>query len=216
MTDFVQKRIAMVDTQVRPSDVTKFPIINAMLTVAREQFIPDKLKSIAYVGDHIPLGKNRVLLDPRIFAKMLDALEVKSNQLVLVIGCGNGYGVAIISQIAEAVVGVDDPEFCLEAEECLASQEVDNAYIVEGSLEDGDSKHGPYDSIFIEGGVEELPETIVGQLKDGGKIITLFVEGSVGKVMLGVKSGDAIAWRFEFNGMAPILKGFEKVKKFNF
>ena len=72
MTDFVQKRIAMVDTQVRPSDVTKFPTINAMLTVAREQFIPDKLKSIAYVGDHIPLGKNRVLLDPRIFATMLD------------------------------------------------------------------------------------------------------------------------------------------------
>ena len=216
MTDFVQKRIAMVDTQVRPSDVTKFPIINAMLTVAREQFIPDKLKSIAYVGDHIPLGRNRVLLDPRIFAKMLDALEVKSNQLVLVIGCGSGYGVAIISQIAEAVVGVDDPEFCLEAEECLASQEVDNAYIVEGALDDGDSKHGPYDSIFIEGGVEELPDNIVSQLKDGGKIIVLFVEGSVGKVMLGVKRGDAINWRFEFNGMAPILKGFEKVKKFNF
>ena len=206
----------MVDTQVRPSDVTKFPIINAMLTVAREQFIPDKLKSIAYVGDHIPLGKNRVLLDPRIFAKMLDALEVKSNQLVLVIGCGSGYGVAIISQIAEAVVGVDDPEFCLEAEECLASQEVDNAYIVEGALDKGDSTHGPYDSIFIEGGVEELPDNIVSQLKDGGKIIALFVEGSVGKVMLGVKRGDAINWRFEFNGMAPILKGFEKVKKFNF
>ena len=68
MTDFVQKRIAMVDTQVRPSDVTKFPIIDAMLTIAREQFIPDKFKSIAYVGDHINLSKNRVLLDPRIFA----------------------------------------------------------------------------------------------------------------------------------------------------
>ena len=174
--------------RVRPSDVTKFPIINAMLTVAREQFIPDKLKSIAYVGDHIPLGKNRVLLDPRIFAKMLDALEVKSNQLVLVIGCGSGYGVAIISQIAEAVVGVDDPEFCLEAEDCLASQEVDNAFIVEGALDNGDSKHGPYDSIFIEGGVEELPDNIVSQLKDGGKIIALFVEGSVGKVMLGAVS----------------------------
>ena len=118
MTDFVQKRISMVDTQVRPSDVTKFPIINAMLTIAREQFIPDKFKSIAYVGDHIILSKNRVLLDPRIFAKMLDALEVKSNQLVLVIGCGSGYGVAIISQIAEAVVGVDNPEFCVEVVDC--------------------------------------------------------------------------------------------------
>ena len=69
MGDFVQKRIAMVDTQVRPSDVTKFPIINAMLKVAREQFIPDKLKSIAYVGDHIVLGRNHVLLDPSYICK---------------------------------------------------------------------------------------------------------------------------------------------------
>ena len=216
MGDFVQKRIAMVDTQVRPSDVTKFPIINAMLKVAREQFIPDKLKSIAYVGDHIVLGRNRVLLDPRIFAKMLDVLEVKSNNLVLVIGCGNGYGVAIISQIAEAVVGVDHPEFCAEAEDCLMNQEVDNAYIVEGHPNEGDSNHGPYDAIFIEGGIEEVPETLLRQLKDGGRITALFVEGSVGKVMLGVKSGDAIAWRFEFNAMAPVLEGFEKKKKFNF
>ena len=78
MTDFTERRIAMVNTQVRPSDVTKFPIIDAMLKISREQFLPNNLRSIAYIGDHISLKNNRVLLDPRIFAKMLDALELKT------------------------------------------------------------------------------------------------------------------------------------------
>ena len=216
MTDFTERRIAMVDTQVRPSDVTKFPIIDAMLKISREQFLPNNMRSIAYIGDHIYLKKNRVLLDPRIFAKMLDALELKAGELVLVIGCGNGYGVAVISQIAEAVVGIEEPDMCLDAEECLASQEVDNAYIVEGALSQGNEKHGPYDSIFIEGGVEEIPMAIIEQLKDGGRIVALFIDGIVGRVMLGVKNGKNITWRFEFNGMAPVLTGFEKEKEFNF
>ena len=216
MTDFTERRIAMVDTQVRPSDVTKFPIIDAMLKISREQFLPNNMRSIAYIGDHIFLKKNRVLLDPRIFAKMLDALELKAGELVLVIGCGNGYGVAVISQIAEAVVGIEEPDMCLDAEECLASQEIDNAYIVEGALSQGNEKHGPYDSIFIEGGVEEIPLTIIEQLKDGGRIVALFIDGIVGKVMLGVKNGKNVNWRFEFNAMAPVLTGFEKEKEFNF
>ena len=216
MTDFTERRIAMVDTQVRPSDVTKFPIIDAMLKISREQFLPNNMRSIAYIGDHIFLKKKRVLLDPRIFAKMLDALELKAGELVLVIGCGNGYGVAVISQIAEAVVGIEEPDMCLDAEECLASQEIDNAYIVEGALSQGNEKHGPYDSIFIEGGVEEIPMTIIEQLKDGGRIVALFIDGIVGKVMLGVKNGKNVNWRFEFNAMAPVLTGFEKEKEFNF
>ena len=216
MTDFTERRIAMVDTQVRPSDVTKFPIIDAMLKISREQFLPNNMRSIAYIGDHIFLKKNRVLLDPRIFAKMLDALELKAGELVLVIGCGNGYGVAVISQIAEAVVGIEEPDMCLDAEECLASQEIDNAYIVEGALSQGNEKHGPYDSIFIEGGVEEIPMTIIEQLKDGARIVALFIDGIVGKVMLGVKNGKNVNWRFEFNAMAPVLTGFEKEKEFNF
>ena len=216
MTDFTQRRIAMVDTQVRPSDVTKFPIIDAMLKISREQFLPNNLRSIAYIGDHIFLKKNRVLLDPRIFAKMLDALELKTGELVLVIGCGSGYGVAVISQIAEAVVGIDELDMCLDAEECLASQEIDNAYITEGVLKLGNKKHGPYDSVFIEGGVEEIPMAIIEQLKDGGRIVALFADGIVGRVMLGIKKNNIVNWRFEFNAMAPILNGFETEKQFNF
>ena len=214
MTDFTERRIAMVDTQVRPSDVTKFPIIDAMLKISREQFLPNNLRSIAYIGDHISLKKNRVLLDPRIFAKMLDALELKTGELVLVIGCGNGYGVAVMSQIAEAVVGVEEPDMCSDAEECLASQEVDNAYIVEGVLNLGNKKHGPYDSIFIEGGVEEIPTSILKQLKNGGRIGAIFIEKGLGTAKIGFKLNNKITWRYSFNAAAPILQGFFKQKDF--
>ena len=216
MTDFTERRVAMVDTQVRPSDVTKFPIIDAMLKISREQFLPNNLRSIAYIGDHIPLSKNRVLLDPRVFAKMLDALELKSSQLVLVIGSGSGYGVAVISQIVEAVVGLDEPDMSIDAENCLASQEIDNAFIVEGDLHKGNAKHGPYDSIFVEGAVEYIPDEIIQQLKDGGRIIAIFMDNAIGKVQLGIKTQGNVNWRFEFNAVAPILNGFKKEEEFYF
>lgn len=216
MTDFTERRVAMVDTQVRPSDVTKFPIIDAMLKISREQFLPNNLRSIAYIGDHITLLKNRVLLDPRIFAKMLDALELKSSQLVLVIGSGSGYGVAVISQIVEAVVGLDEPDMSIDAENCLASQEIDNAFIVEGDLHKGNAKHGPYDSIFVEGAVEYIPDEIIQQLKDGGRIIAIFMDNAIGKVQLGIKTRGNVNWRFEFNAVAPILNGFNKEEEFYF
>ena len=216
MTDFTERRVAMVDTQVRPSDVTKFPIIDAMLKISREQFLPNNLRSIAYIGDHIPISKNRVLLDPRVFAKMLDALELKSSQLVLVIGSGSGYGVAVISQIVEAVVGLDEPDMSIDAENCLASQEIDNAFIVEGDLHKGNAKHGPYDSIFVEGAVEYIPDEIIQQLKDGGRIIAIFMDNAIGKVQLGIKNRGNVNWRFEFNAVAPILNGFKKEEEFYF
>ena len=216
MTDFTERRVAMVDTQVRPSDVTKFPIIDAMLKISREQFLPNNLRSIAYIGDHISISKNRVLLDPRIFAKMLDALELKSSQLVLVIGSGSGYGVAVISQIVEAVVGLDEPDMSIDAENCLASQEIDNAFIVEGDLNKGNAKHGPYDSIFVEGAVEYIPDEIIQQLKDGGRIIAIFMDNAIGKVQLGIKTHGNVNWRFEFNAVAPILNGFNKEEEFYF
>ena len=90
MPDFTARRTMMVDTQVRPSDVTKFPIIDAMLRIPREVFTPARLVEAAYMGNNIDLGEGRVLLEPRTFAKMLDALEVGDRDLVLDIGCGTG------------------------------------------------------------------------------------------------------------------------------
>ncbi|HMO07252.1 MAG TPA: protein-L-isoaspartate O-methyltransferase, partial [Paracoccaceae bacterium] len=94
MADYATRRIMMVDTQVRPSDVTKFPIIDAMLAVPRETFVPDALREAAYVGENLDLAPGRVLLEARTLAKMLDALDLSPGDLVLHVGAGLGYGSA--------------------------------------------------------------------------------------------------------------------------
>jgi protein-L-isoaspartate(D-aspartate) O-methyltransferase len=215
MTDFASRRRVMVDTQVRPSDVTEFPIIDAMLTVPREAFVPRERIDAAYADDHVSLSRNRVLLDPRSFAKMLDALNLTNADLVLDIGCGLGYSAAVIARIAEAVVALEeDPDMAGEAGTLLSEHDADNVILVEGPLVQGVGAHGPYDAIIIEGGVEELPAALTDQLKDGGRIVCLFMQGQLGTVRVGYKTDGMVSWRFAFNGAAPVLDGFGKTATF--
>jgi len=205
----------MVDHQVRPSDVTKFPVIEAMLAVRREAFVPDALKRVAYSGDHLPLGGGRAILDPRIFAKMLDALDVGPKDLVLDVGCALGYSSAVIARMAEAVVALEpDEAMAREAEDNLAAQSVDNAVAVCGPLAEGAAQHGPYDALLLEGSVTLLPDTLLDQLKDGGRVVAIFSEGAAGHCRLGVKSGGRIGWRTVFDCSAPALPGFARKAEF--
>ncbi len=215
MTDFAARRLMMVDNQVRPSDVTKFPIIEAMLSVPREIFVPDALRSTAYTGENIDLGHGRVLLEARTLAKMLDALAVGGDELVLDVGCGYGYSSAVVARMAQAVVAVEsDVDMAAEAQNLLAEAGADNVVLHNGPLAAGAPEHGPYDVIIIQGGVEELPDTLVSQLKEGGRIACLFVTGALGAVRVGHLHRGKLSWRFEFNAGAPVLEGFEKQQAF--
>lgn len=215
MSDFATRRRMMVDTQVRPSDVTEFPIIDAMLTVPREAFVPRDRIEAAYVSEHVPLSRGRVLLDPRLFAKMLDALDITNGDLVLDVGAGYGYSSAVIARIAEAVVAVEDDETrAKEAQALLTEHHADNVIVQQSALTDGAAAHGPYDVIIIEGGVETLPDTLTAQLKEGGRMVVIFIEGALGTVKVGRKIDGVMNWRFAFNGTAPVLPGFEAVTEF--
>lgn len=215
MSEFATRRVMMVDTQVRPSDVTKFPIIDAMLSVPRETFVPDSKREAAYVGENLSLAPGRVVLEPRTLAKLLDALDVQPNELVLNIGCGLGYSAAVIARLAETVVAVEeDDTLAADAQRILSEEGVDNAVVVTGKLAEGSPKCAPYDVITIEGGVEVIPETVLGQLKDGGRIGAVFMEGAVGTVRIGYKAGGRMTWRAVFNAAAPVLPGFQKVLGF--
>ncbi|WP_112321709.1 protein-L-isoaspartate O-methyltransferase family protein [Oceanibium sediminis] len=217
MTDYTAARTMMVDCQVRPSDVTRYPIIEAMLTVPRERFVPAALKPVAYAGDHVPLGDGRVVLDPRVFSKMVDGLEIGPGDLVLDIGCGLGYSAAVIANLAEAVIAIEDVEsLANDAATLLADEGVDNAVVTRAALTDGDPDHGPFDVIMLEGGIEVLPDALVAQLKDGGRIAAIFMNGSTGQMRIGVKAGGRIAWRHAFDATAPVLNGFEKAVAFEF
>jgi protein-L-isoaspartate(D-aspartate) O-methyltransferase len=215
MADFSARRVMMVDTQVRPSDVTKFPIIAAMLRTPREVYVPGALREAAYVGENVALGAGRVVLEARTLAKLLDALDIQPTELALDIGCGLGYSTAIIAQLADAVMAVEEDEaHASEAQRTLSAEGVDNAAVIHGALGDGLAKHGPYDVIVIQGGVEAVPDTITDQLKDGGRIGCLFMAGALGEARIGHKAGGRITWRSVFNASAPILPGFSVNKGF--
>ena len=215
MTDYKMRRQIMVDTQVRPSDVTKFPIIDALLNVPREKFVPDGKREAAYLGENLSIGPSRVILEPRTLAKLLDALDIKNNELVLDIGSGLGYSSAVISRMAELVIAVEqDKSLAAESEEILSEAGADNVVVQVNKLEDGAPEHGPYDVIILQGGVEEIPLSIFNQLKNGGRIGAIFIEEGLGTARIGYKLNDSVNWRYSFNASVPIFEGFLKQKDF--
>lgn len=217
MIDYAAAREAMVDRQVRPSDVTRYPIIEAMLAVPREDFVPEPLRPVAYLGEHVQTAPGRVLLDPRVFAKLLDALNLGPEDLVLDVGCGLGYSTAVMARMAQAVVALEaDEATAAEAEALLEVHSVDNAVVNAGVLAEGVPGHGPFDAMILEGGIEALPAGLGDQLKLGGRIAAIFAEGTGGHARLGLKTGDGIVWRRIFDATAPVLPGFEASKVFEF
>ncbi|SEI03841.1 protein-L-isoaspartate O-methyltransferase family protein [Paracoccus alkenifer] len=216
MTDFQDRRTMMVDTQVRPNDVTKYNVIAAMLAVPREDFVPESRRDVAYVGENIELGHGRVLLEPRTLAKMIDTLDVQPGDLVLDIGTGLGYSAAVLGQLAQAVVALEeDADLAAAATRNLAAWGADNVAVVQGALAQGHAAQAPYDAILVGGGAQVFPDTIAGQLAEGGRIIALFREGALGVARLGIKLDGAITWRYAFNAIAPVLPGFAQRPEFS-
>lgn len=216
MTDFAARRTMMVDTQVRPNDVTKFPVIQAMLAIPREEFVPATRRTVAYSGENLDLGNGRVLLEPRTLAKMVDALDIQPTDLVLDIACSYGYSSAVVACLAEAVVAVEDDEaLAAEAEQRLAAAEIFNVAVLAGDLAAGVPGQGPYDAILIGGAVEEVPQPLLDQLKEGGRIAAIFAEGQLGVVRIGHRLNGRVVWRYAFNALAPLLPGFARKRRFS-
>lgn len=217
MADYAERRRTMVDTQVRPSDVTSFPVLDAMLTIPREAFVPDARRDLAYAGAPVDLTATRQLMEARSIAKILQALDLQPGDLVLEIAPGLGYTTALLASLTDAVVAVEeDATLAAEAEAALSSQEIDNAAVLHAPLTAGSAKNAPYDAIVIFGGVAQMPQALIDQLKEEGRIMAVFMQGALGEARLGRKIDGAISWRVEFNATAPVLPGFERVAGFVF
>lgn len=217
MQDFAELRRAMVDCQIRPSDVTRYPIIATMLEVAREDFVPAAKRSVAYVGNHIEIAPDRVVMEPRTFAKLIDAMDISSEDLVLNIGCGLGYSAAVLGRLGEAVIAVeDDPSRAQEATTNLTNADVMNVVVETASLNAGAPAHGPYDAVVFEGAIEALPQSIVDQVKLGGRVGAIFLSDAGGQARIGTRTDSGLTWRRAFDATAPLLPGFEDEKSFVF
>ncbi len=218
MTDYAAARVAMVDNQVRTADVTSYALLDAMLDVPRERFAPVGLKTVAYLGEHLPLGPGRVMLEPRSFAKMLEAADVGPDDLVLDVACGLGYSTAVLARLAAAVIAVEpDPDMARAASAVLTELEVHNAEVIEGPAAEGAKDHAPYNVIVVNGGVEEIPQALTDQLREGGRLVSIrMTTPACGRCEVLTLSGGVLSsWR-AFDATAPVLDGFAKAPAFEF
>jgi len=215
MNEYADARTAMVDRHVRPSDVTSIPIIEAMLAIPREAFAAPDAKSVAYVDGPLPQGQGRYALEPRVFAKMLDGARIGPDDLILDLAPGLGYSTAVIARMSAAVIAIEpDETLAAAASEALAVNDIDNAMVRQGEPAEGDPAHGPFDAIFINGAIGEAPQALLDQLKDGGRLVAIAVDGAHGRAEAIVRSGDQFTTRRLFDAAAPMIPGFEKEAEF--
>ena len=217
MLDSAAQRANMVATQLRTNDVTDARVRGAMLVVPRERFVPEALKPVAYMERCIALKGSRVILDPRSFAKLLQLATILPDDSVLDLGCGTGYSSAVLSLIAGRVIALEeDPDLARIAEENLRALGLTNVELARGPLADGCPKAAPFDVIVINGAVEEEPFGLVKQLKNGGRLVTIWRDGEAGHARLYVNDDGAIGNRSAFDAQVPVLPGFEKLPSFVF
>jgi len=219
--DFSELRVKMVDGQVRTTDVTSAPLLEAMLTVPREVFVGDRQRDLAYIDEDIRIGDGagsaRYLMEASPLAKLMQLAEINATDSALDVGCGTGYASAILSRLARSVVALEsDSALAQAAASTLSGLGCGNVTVVEGALAQGHAAKAPYDVIFIGGSVEKVPAPLLDQLAEGGRLVAVEGRGNSGVARLFFKAGGVVTGRRAFNAAIKPLPGFERVRAFEF
>lgn len=220
MTDFAAARRMMVDGQVRTADVTELRLIEAMLEVPRERFVPDGKAALAYLDVDLPIGDGgpgRRLIKPMVLAKLIQLAEIGDSDRVLDVGCGGGYAAAVLARLAAQVVALEqDNALAREAAAALAAAGAANVKTVTGALAQGAPADGPYDVILLEGATEIVPEPLLRQLRNDGRLVCVMGAGAGGKAMLYRAIDGDFSGRAAFEANASLLPGFARQPTFVF
>jgi protein-L-isoaspartate(D-aspartate) O-methyltransferase len=221
MSGFATARQKMVDGQVRPSDVTDTRILDAMLAVPRELFVPESKRALAYLDLDLDVseggGAKRFLIQPAVLAKMLQAAEIAPTDRVLVVGCASGYAAAVIARFAGQVVATEsDPVLAARATAVLAELGCGNVTVRTAAAAEGDPANAPFDVIVLNGATEIVPEQLYRQLGDGGQLVGVFASSQPQRATIVVNSHGDFGNRALFDAVAPVLPGLERVPAFVF
>ncbi|MHC2438050.1 protein-L-isoaspartate O-methyltransferase family protein [Bradyrhizobium sp. USDA 4451] len=221
MTGFSTARQYMVDGQVRPSDVTDDRILEAMLTVPREVFVPADKQALAYLDLDLDVSEGatarRCLITPALLARMLQAAAIKATDRVLVVGCATGYAAAIVARIAAEVSATEsDSALAAKATAVFAQLGIQNVTVKTAAAADGDAAGAPFDVIVLNGATEVLPTGLFGQLKEGGRLVGVFGLTPPPRAGLVTHSHGDFGHRELFDATAPVLPGLERLPAFVF
>nr|BAT29268.1 hypothetical protein [Aurantimonas manganoxydans SI85-9A1] len=216
--DFDAARTRMVDNQIRTTDVTRHEILRAFLEVPREEFVPAARKPLAYIDEDVPLGNGRFIMEASPFAKLIQLAAIRPDDVVLDVGCGTGYSSAVLSHLAGSVVSLEqDPDLAEAATENLARLDYVTCAVVEGPLNEGYPSEAPFDVIFMQGSVGILPETLLQQLRPGGRLVVVEGQGNAAEAKLYFRDDNGVVGsRFGFNCSIRPLPGFQKKAEFAF
>jgi len=220
MSDFAAARRMMVDCQVRTSDVTDQRIIAAMLDLPRERFVPERNASLAYLDRDVAVTSGnpaRRLLKPMVLAKLVQAAEIGPQDRVLDVACATGYSTALLARLARNIVALEeDVTLARHARENLTALGVANAEAVSGPLPHGWQAGAPYDVIFVNGAAEVVPERLLRQLAEGGRLVGVVGRAPASKAVLYLASGGQASALPIFDAAAPSLPGFAEPPAFVF
>lgn len=215
--DFVQARGQMVDSQVRPNDVTDPRIQHAMRTLPRERFAPPSKKAVAYGDMELEVAPGRTLMRARDLSKLIQALDAQPHEHGLEIAGATGYGAAVLAACCKTVIAHDpDPELSFAAKAALESSGVTNVQTVSTAAIDGWADAAPYDVIVLNGAAEIVPEAWLAQLAPGGRMAVIVRQGAAGSARIYTKSGETIAYRVAFDAAPPVAPGLTKPPAFAF
>lgn len=217
MFDAAKARRLMVEGQVRTADVTDDDLLQAMLTLPRERFLPPALAPLAYLDGDIEVAKGRALLRPMVLAKLIQAARVRQEDRVLDIGCATGYSAALLARLAGSVTALEeDAELARQAKDALAAESASAVEVVVGPLVAGWPAGGPYDLILLDGAAEIVPDALAPQLKPDGRMVGVYGRPPATKGTIYHLAEGRLVGRPIFDAAARLLPGFTAPPTFVF
>jgi len=208
--DYDAARAAMVDTQLRPEGVNYPPVVEAMATVEREKFVAEGARPLAYIDRTVPMGDGRLMSGAVVTGRLLNEIAPVAGERALVVGCGTGYSAAVLMAMGLKVTGL---ECSADLARRARSLGID---VVEGPLEQGWKTGAPYHLILIDGAIEFIPETIISQLTDNGRLGTALIDRGISRLTVGRKAGKGFGIHTLADVGAAALPGFAKPRSFTF
>jgi protein-L-isoaspartate(D-aspartate) O-methyltransferase len=213
-----EARERMVVSQLRPNKVSDPRILDAMRRLKRERFLPSGLRAFAYADDNISLGSGRVLTQPMVQARMIQAASPSAGEAALVVGAGTGYAAAVLAVLGSRVTALEESEALLDLAHAAFATEAPGVQVSRGPLTRGWPSGAPYDVILIDGAVPQVSADLASQLRpETGRLVTIITSGGgVGYAALGELTPAGLSIRALFDCQSPILPGFARAPAFEF